>query len=248
MENSGKKIGEVYRTKDYSIFKKHQSNRTLIPSHVKRLYNDMLVHGWLNGSTITLNEKGEVIDGQHRVEAAVMANVPVHYTIVKGANADTIRGLNTKAKPWNVITHLEGYVKEGNQNYILLKRFMENFPTLRPTECMMLVKNSISSTERDEFESGRFVVRDMKKAYVWGHQLMSLKPYFEKGYNKSIFVRAMMRVFLNKPEFNFDEFVHKIQIRPRSIFMCGTVEQYLEMIEDIYNYRRNNDEKVNVRF
>jgi hypothetical protein len=27
---------------------------------------------------------------------------------------------------------------------------------------------------------------------------------------------------------------------------CGTVEQYVEMIEDIYNYRRSD--KVNLRF
>jgi hypothetical protein len=88
----------------------------------------------------------------------------------------------------------------------------------------------------------------MKKAYEWAHHLMSLKSYFEKGYNKSIFVRAMIRVFLNKPEFMFEEFLHKIRLRPRSIYMCGTVEQYLEMIEDIYNYRRNTDEKINLRF
>ena len=109
----------------------------------------------------------------------------------------------------------------------------------------MLVKNSISSVVRGEFERGEFVVRDMKIAYAWGHKIMSLKPYFENGYNKSLFVRAMVRVFL-KPVFNFDEFIHRVKLRPKSIVMCGTVEQYLEMIVGIYNYRRSD--KVNLRF
>jgi hypothetical protein len=108
---------------------------------------------------------------------------------------------------------------------------------------MMLVKNSMSSTERGTFERGEFVVRDMKKAYAWGHDIMKLRQYFEKGYNKSIFVRAMVKVLQN-PQFIFDEFLHKVSIRPRSMVMCGTVDQYVQMIEDIYNYRRNNDEKI----
>lgn len=246
--SNSKKVGEIFQTKDYSIFKFRNDNRDIIQSHVNNLSKSMLVDGWQDGSTAVVNQRFEVIDGQHRILAAQKANVSVRYEVVRNANLNTIRRLNTKTKNWNIITHLKSYVKEGNQNYILLDRFMKNFPTLRPTECMMLVKNSMSSAKREEFESGNFVVKDMKKAYEWGHRIMRLRSYFEKGYNKSIFVRALIEIFINKPKFNFDEFVHKIQIRPRSIYMCGTVSQYIEMIEDIYNYKRKVDEKVNLRF
>lgn len=246
MEKSPKVVTEILKTRDYSFFK-FDRNRAVIPSHVKKLAMDMKENGWLAGSVVITDEKGNLRDGQHRVLGAEMANVEVHYAMYKKMSVDTTRMLNTKKKNWNIIDHLGFYVKEGNQNYVLLDRFMKNFPTLRPTECTMLVKNSTSSAERGEFESGNFVVRDMKLAYEWGHSIMKLKPYFEKGYNKSIFVRAMVRV-LQKPNFDFNEFLHKIELRPRSIYMCGTVEQYLEMIEDIYNYKRKNEEKVNFRF
>jgi hypothetical protein len=246
--SNSKKVNEILRTKDYSIFKVNEHNRVIIPSHVKRLTQSMLVNGWQKGSYMVTDRNYNVIDGQHRLEAAKIANVPVEYAVEVKATADSIRMLNTNSKNWNIIDHLRYHVEAGNQNYVLLDRFMKNFPDFRPTECMMLVKNSMSSAERGEFESGQFVVKDMKKAYAWGHQIMSLKPYFDSGYCKSIFVRALMKVFLNKPEFNFDEFLHKIHIRPRSIYMCGTVDQYVEMIEDIYNYKRKVDEKVNLRF
>jgi len=111
---------------------------------------------------------------------------------------------------------------------------------------MMLVKNSNSSAERGTFELGNFKVSDMKLAYKWGHNIMKLQQVFD-GYNKSIFVRAIIKV-LQKPQFDFDEFFHKVNLRKGMIHMCGTVDQYVEMIEKIYNFRRPADDKINLRF
>jgi hypothetical protein len=247
MSTESKTINQIYQTRDYGFFKITDKNRIIIPSHVKRLSHSMKNNGWVRGSYVVVDKNGNVIDGQHRVLAAQDSKVPITYVIENRISVDNIRLLNTNSKNWNIIDHLEYHVKQGNMNYVLLDRFMKNFPTLKPTECTMLVKNNNSSAERGEFESGNFVVRDMKVAYDWGHKIMSLKPYFDKGYNKSIFVRAMVKV-LQKPVFNFNEFLHKVQLRPKSIFMCGTVDQYVEMIEDIYNYKRKVDEKINLRF
>ncbi len=51
-----------------------------------------------------------------------------------------------------------------------------------------------------------------------------------------------------KPDFKFEEFLHKVKLRPSSIYVCGDKKSYAEMIEDIYNYKRRNDEKLNLRF
>lgn len=245
MKSNSTKVNQVYRTSDYSIFNRNEMNRDLIPSHVNNLYKSMLVEGWLKGSYIVINKEGFLIDGHHRLAAAVKCNISVDY-IIEDTEVENICKVNKITRNWNIIDHLKMFVKLNNQNYVLLDRYMKNFPTLRPTESMMLVRNTGTSQQRHQFEHGEFEVRDMKLAYQWGHNIMSLKPYFE-GYCKSIFVRAMIRVLQN-PQFNFDEFLHKVKLRPSMIFMCGTVDQYLEMIENIYNYRRRNEEKVNLRF
>lgn len=239
------KVNQVFRTSEHSMFKRNQMNRDLIPSHVNNLYKNMLVQGWLKGSYIVINKDGFIIDGHHRLEAAIKCNIPVDY-IIEDTSVDDICLLNKSARNWNIIDHLQMFVKSNNPNYVVLDRYMKNFPNFRPTEAMMLVRNTGSAQTRHQFEQGLFEVKDMKLAYQWGHNIMSLKPYFD-GYCKSIFVRAMIRVLQN-PQFNFDEFLHKVKLRPSMIFMCGTVDQYLEMIENIYNYRRRNEEKVNLRF
>ena len=238
-----KEINKVLRTKDYSIFKIHKMNRG-ITNNVRNIKRSMLDNGWLAGSTIIVDGKGNVIDGQHRLMAAMEVGCPVEYIVDKRATVKSMSELNRAQKNWNIIDHLDFHVKDGKQNYILLKRFMNNFPSLRPTECTMLIKNNNSSADRGSFERGEFKVGDMKVAYEWAHNIMKLRYLFE-GYNKSIFVRAMIKV-LQKKEFVFDEFLHKVTLRKSMIHMCGTVDQYVEMIEKIYNYKRK--EKVNLRF
>ena len=61
----GKKVGEIFETKDYSIFKFREDNRLVNQNHVKKLANRMKEKGWLSSSVVTLNGSGEVIDGQH---------------------------------------------------------------------------------------------------------------------------------------------------------------------------------------
>ena len=57
----------------------------------------------------------------------------------------------------------------------------------------------------------------------------------------------MVKVLSNKKnQFNFDEFIHKVKLRPNMLVPCGTTDQYVEMIEDIYNFKRSK--KVNLRF
>jgi len=110
----------------------------------------------------------------------------------------------------------------------------------------MFLNNSVTTIKRDTFETGQYVVKNSKIAREWANNILSLKPYFEKYYNKAIFVRAVIKILSNKKEFVFEEFLHKLKLRPTKLVPCGTVEQYIEVIEDIYNFKKAK--KVNLRF
>jgi hypothetical protein len=154
---------------------------------------------------------------------------------------------NQDKEVWSFMDNIDTQVKLGNQNYVLLDRFMKNFPDLRPTECIMLVKNSMNSSNREEIGNGLLKLGDLKIGYEWGHHIMNIKPHFPKYYNKSIFVRALVKIFSTHSEFQMDELLHKIKLRPNMMKPCGTVDQYVQMIEEVYNYRRPNDEKIRLR-
>ena len=57
----------------------------------------------------------------------------------------------------------------------------------------------------------------------------------------------MVKVLSHKKDvFDFEEFIHKVKLRPNMLVPCGTTDQYVEMIENIYNYKRSG--KVNLRY
>lgn len=242
----GKIVGEIRETKDYSIFKFRDDNRVINQSHVKKLSNRMKEIGWLPTSVVTINNGGDVIDGQHRVKAAMAVGVPIRYKVSKGAGSEEMTLMNTLQKNWSPFDHLHKFVVRGNSNYIAFDKFVKEFPMFKYTEIAMLLNNNLSTVERDVFESGNYVVKDVNKARKWANHILEIKPFFEKYYNKSIFVRAIIKIISNKPEFVFEEFIHKLKLRPTMLVPCGTVAQYIETIENIYNYRRSD--KVNLRF
>ena len=218
----GKKVGEIFETKDYTIFKFRKENRPVIPNHVKKLAKRMSERGWLSTSVVTINGNGDIIDGQNRVTAAISVGCPVRYKIVKGAGSDEMTEMNTLQKNWSPFDHLHKYVVKENPNYVIFNNFVNDYPMFKYTEIGMFLTNTLTGVKRDTFENGQYVVKNEKKGRQWADNILELKPYFEKYYNKSIFVRAMIKILSNKKEFKFDEFLHKVKLRPTKLVPCGT--------------------------
>ncbi len=218
----GKKVGEIYETKDYSMFKFREDNRLIKQNHVKKLANRMKDYGWLSSSVVTLNGSGEVIDGQHRVKAAMSVGSPIRYKVTRGAGSDEMTSMNTLQKNWSPFDHLHKFVIKGNPHYVTFSEFVKDFPMFKYTEVAMLLNNNLSTIARHTFESGEYVVKNEKKARIWADYILQLKPYFEKYYTKAIFVRAFIKVVANKKEFVFEEFLHKVKLRPMMMVALAT--------------------------
>ena len=116
---TGKKVGEIFETKDYSIFKFRDDNRIVNTNHVKKLSQRMKDNGWLSTSVVTINGSGEVIDGQHRVKAAMSVGCPIRYKCVRGAGSDEMTSMNTLQRNWSPFDHLHKFVKKGNPKPII---------------------------------------------------------------------------------------------------------------------------------
>lgn len=239
-------VNQIYITKDYSKFKMISGNRVIDQSHVRSIVKKMKRKGgWLDTVEITVNEYFEVIDGQHRLIAAQLLGISVRYKIVRGSGIEEVRETNQGNNNWKLKDHVPSYVSQGIQDYVLLDMFTKKFPEIKLTHCQMLLSNSMSSSNRETFESGQWKVKNFETGVLWGNYLMSLKPYFS-GFNRAIFIRGFIKVLITKPEFKFEEFLHKVMLQPTRLVPCGTTHQYVDLIEQIYNYKRKG--KVNLRY
>jgi hypothetical protein len=237
----GVEVNKVYRTSDLTIFKTLDGNRDVIQSHLKRLSKSMKDRKLF--SPIIVNEKMEVIDGQHRLMASKNNNVAIEYIIVNGYGLKEVQILNANSKNWNSDDYMNGYCDLKNQEYIKYKDFKDTYG-FGHSECQALLSNQISSNLQPVFNSGQFKIKDYKKAVDMAERI-TMTSEFYNGYKRRSFVFALMALF-NNDVFEFTQFIQKLKIQPTALVDCTTASAYLLLIEDIYNYKSRN--KVSLRY
>ena len=109
----------IYTTTNYERFKRLLNNRDIKGGGVKNIIDSINTIGYIT-NPIIVNEKYEVIDGQHRLEALKALNMPVDYIEVKGAGINECRLMNRKQGNWTTMDYLKSYARSGNPNYMNL--------------------------------------------------------------------------------------------------------------------------------
>lgn len=255
----GQEVNKVYKTSDLSIFKSIHGNRVPNLQHIKRLVHSIRNHG-MKCNPILVNEKLEVIDGQHRLMAAKQAETFVYYIVINGYSLNEVHTLNLNQKNWAKQDFMDGYANMGVQSYLKLKKFIEKNDDFTFTDCINMCSNisgcisALSQKHRrnsdktfnvkEVFEEGTWVGKDFELAQDWANKIRMIKPYYN-SYYRSVFVGTMI-MLLQNDKFDFNEFMHKVRLQPTALVDCANREQYKKLIEDIYNYKSRN--KVNLRY
>ena len=256
--SSATEVNKVYKTNDLSIFKVIGGNRVPNPQHVKRLKTSILQNGMLC-NPILVNQKMEVIDGQHRLLASKEANSFVYYIILNGYSLTEVHTLNLNQKNWTKKDFMDGYADMEIQSYIKLREFVNKNEDYNFMDCVSFCSNKSASdnsvankyklvnpelSKQESFEEGTWKGKDFKLAQEWAEKIRLIKPYYI-GYNKSTFVKTMITLFKNE-KFDYSEFMHKVRLQPKALVDCANVEQQKMLIEEIYNYRSR--QKINLRY
>ena len=254
-----KEVNHVYETNDYSMFKTLDGNRNLQKLHVARLKRSFS-ESYLF-SPVLVNSRMEIIDGQHRIEAAKELNLPVRFIILNGYGLREVQIFNTNMKNWKKEDYLKGYCDLKYPEYLRFRNFMRRFPDfgISASERILLLQAGTSPVRGNfdglrtpsgraygvkYFEEGSLSIPDYDRSCDIALKILMLKPYYD-GFNRSVFVAAMLGI-LKLEQFSISELLAKLKYNPTGIQHCNDVTQYKLLIEDIYNYKRR--EKVNLRY
>lgn len=234
---------KVMETRNYELFKSMQGNREINPLHVKRLTASMSENYLF--SPLIVNEKMEIIDGQHRLAAASSLSLPIYYIVIEGYGLREVQILNVNSKTWKIDDFLSGYCDMNIEDYKRYKWFLEKYKFGHNVTMAMLLGLRERSNEAGKvFNQGEFKIESLEKAVDFAEKIYRIEPYFEE-FKRREFIFSIMSL-MNNPEFNFDEFLRKLSLQPTKLKVGATYKQYKDMIEEIYNHKRIN--KVNLRF
>lgn len=138
--------------------------------------NNLLKRSILKDGIITpilVNDKLEIIDGQHRYSIAIKNNIPYDFIIRDIGNdiAETIMDINNSQMSWNITDIVSHFAKEGNEEYQKLYTYMENYNDL--VSRSMITKLAaglwpLSVTKHEVYKQGSYETykKSMEDFYV----------------------------------------------------------------------------------
>jgi hypothetical protein len=251
----------VLKTTDYHLFSFISGNRKVNMAHARRLEKSFSKRQLL--SPIIVNEHYQIIDGQHRYTVCKKLSLPIYYLVVEGYGLDEVQILNTNSSNWKKTDYLNAYCDLRYPEYLKFRRFMQQYQDFGFQACEMLLSHKTMSRKGESkkefvtetnsrgyvgfrtFEEGEFTCVNYEKSCEMADNIMMIKQIAPTVLNRKAFIAALIQLFRNE-NFDWSEFMNKLQQQPLALVECVNVTQYKSLIEEIYNWKRKN--KVNLRY
>jgi hypothetical protein len=228
---------KIQVTQDYSLFRRIKGNRILSQPHVKRLLEAIKDDPKaITYNPIIVNEKMQVIDGQHRLEAIKKLELPVHYVRVDDIGLATVQKLNSISKMWSPMDYAKSFAENGNEEYRIYIDFKVRFK-FNHDVVMRYLALDVPMTG-SLFKQGKFTVPNVARSYELATYLQDLEQFYE-------------RITFRNPAFGFliiaqsPNYEHKHMLRHMKQYGHLLNEQplandYAREFERIYNYRQRS--------
>lgn len=230
---------KIQSTIDYNLFKRITGNRKLNKSHVRALTETLADKPHLTQlNPIIVDKDYTIIDGQHRAEASKQLGLPIYY--VKGDNLtlEDVQALNASSKNWTPVDFAKSFADNGNDNYAKYLDYKSRFKLNHDVLMVFLCQHKpMTSTA---FKKGLFEVTidPFNNVENLCKEHADLKPFY-KGYNRRAFCLAFKELWDNK-RYNHKRMLQKLEHYSNEIQDYSQVNDYIRMLERIYNKRSAN--------
>jgi hypothetical protein len=243
-----KLVNGIYETTNYDKFKLIESNRDF---EVRQNLADDLKEFGSFEYPIEVNEKMEVIDGQHRLATAKYLKVPIQYFVKEGADKKTVIRINTKSVNWKITDYIKSYATEGIEDYQILLRNLENpkAACLTPTSIMGFSSGVGSAPSHAKIRNGKFKIIDQWKLDKFIDFMYSLS---EKTNTKSFKDKAGKAIYdiWNHPKVDKKR-LFRVLSKPNVLeFIDVTFDKnyLIPTILDEYNKRLSVENRIDVHY
>lgn len=235
-------------TNNYGKFELLKFNRDV--ERTARLEESMKRYGYIAAYplhvTTAKNGKFTIKAGHHRFYAARKLGIPVYYVVCD--DQASIFELEESSNRWSVNDYLSAHAREGkNPDYLKVREYCD--------ETGICINNAISllgghtagtGNFQKPFKQGTFrIKKGCDKAEIIKDIVLHAKRCGVSFYNNTLFVQAVSRVIWVE-DFSVFKFKSKIKSFAAIMEKKANLQQYLDLIEDIYN--RQSRDKIPLAF
>lgn len=234
-------MNQIQSTKNYKQFKKLRGNRAIYRPHLNQLIKSIQEENMLAYNPIEVTENMEVVDGQHRLEAAKLLKVEIYYLINPKATIQTTTLENTALREWKNSDYLNKYIELGYQEYIDLAEFAKEYNISVALATWIGFDEYLQPQRlRKEFAKGRFAFKDREKAHNVASFVNELKKYCEYNeWGQREFLRALDVMI--KSGVDQKKFLYKLQAGNQVLTRRESMKDYVREFEDVLDWKSRTD-------
>lgn len=234
---------KIFKTRDYDKFHILECNRSIAFVHLKRLMEAIKRDNQLKLHPIIVTSDYEVIDGQHRLEAARRLGLSIYYIVSDDVTKQHIIECNANQKAFELNDFIRFSIQETkNADYVHLQDLlMDTGLKVKAMLNLLFVKtpnDMIHKLKTGDFklppeEDVTYLVTN----YIQFRNYMATKNVTPQSmfiYYK--FTRAFHWLLMN-PNFDKTLFYKKLDMRWHTIKTCSTAQEYYKLLVDIYNWK-----------
>lgn len=227
-------MSKIKSTNDYNRFKIFDGNRKLNHAHIKAMEATLSEKPHLIPlNPILVNDKFEIIDGQHRFEAIKKLGLEIHYIVGDNLGLEDIQALNAASKNWTPTDFAKSYRDLGDKNYDIYLEFKRVYKFNHDILLNYLSLDKPMTTT--VFKRGLFRVTNKDKSVDLADKLSSLENFYS-GYKRRSFALAFQRMWEN-PEYDHKQMLEKMEKYGHKLQDYALPNDYLRALEEIYNFR-----------
>lgn len=234
----------IQSTFKYDQFNLLANNRAVDENHVRRLKKAFAENPQTAAAQpILVNQRFEVIDGQHRLEACKELSLPVYFIVVPNVTIEDTRKLNVNQKSWIVRDFVRSYADSGDKSYQRYDELVDTYSFAHAvlleacglrhnktvTSPLKLLKSGELKLTKADFEKSQKKL-DKLSELVDIVNLLGLKVY-------SI---AILRI-MDSGEYKHSRMKSKLSMYGHDLQQTESLRDAGRNLEDVYNRRQRLD-------
>jgi hypothetical protein len=234
---------KILNESDYSKFSTINGNRSVSEKKIQTIVND-IENGFnmLPYCPIIVDDKFNIIDGQHRFLVCQKINSPVYYVVCEDLTLLQIAQLNSRAQKWSINDFLNCYIKLGIEDYSTLNEVAKKHKISIATCGSLLMHFEVKSSIKEDFESGNFKVKHLAETeYVLQKTNYLFSDYV---FSKDRYLIGAVKKLIEVNKCDFEKLKSKIAQAPMMMDRQSNVKSYIYNIERVYNFKNQNRETI----
>lgn len=222
---------ESFMSYNYTQFEMGK-NRKISKKHLNGIIDSIISLGFLPQFRVLVTKSGFIIDGQHRLMAAMEAKKAYYYEYCD-LSTDLIALLNNLQLKWKPIDYVEYYAHSKNPNYVKLLEVIDMYKDFSYSSITAVINPFRSSEVSYEVANGSFEFPN-QAAVIKLLTFLTAFSEFIPLYSKRAFVRGFVAFHKSCKGYDHDHMKAAIKKNNYKFTNGNEVGYYLNLLREIY--------------